>query len=85
MKSITIHGLDEKLYQLIKIRSKENGQSLNKTIKSILEKSFGFNKNKKSFNRDEFEEFLGVWSENDAKEFHSNICDLESVDHRDWK
>jgi predicted DNA binding CopG/RHH family protein len=41
MKSITIHGIDEPLAKLIKSKAKQEGLSINQTIKNILESSLG--------------------------------------------
>jgi hypothetical protein len=34
--------------------------------------------------RDDFIEFLGVWSEEEAKAFEEAIRDLERIDPEDW-
>jgi hypothetical protein len=41
MKSITIHGVDEPLAELIKSKAKSEGLSVNQTIKNILEAALG--------------------------------------------
>lgn len=41
MKSITIHGLDEPLWAMLKSVADAEGTSLNKTIKRLLEKALG--------------------------------------------
>ena len=45
MKSITIHGIDEPLEKLIKSRAREEGLSINKTLKKLLEQSLGVKPN----------------------------------------
>ena len=45
MKSITIHGVDEPLSELIKSKAQSEGLSINKTIKKILESSLGVKPN----------------------------------------
>ena len=49
MKSITIHGLDGKLYERIKEKAKRQGLSLNRTIKNLLEKSLGIKNHNQHF------------------------------------
>ena len=41
MKSITIHGVDKQLTDLIKSKAESEGLSINKTIKKLLETSLG--------------------------------------------
>ncbi len=85
MKSITIHGLDNKLDSLIRKRSKRDGKSLNKTIKGILEESLGMKKNSDSDNANEFMDLFGVWSADDKKEFDRDVADFDKIDKEDWK
>lgn len=81
-KSITIHNLDETLAQMIEQRAKEEGNSLNKTIKELLRKSLGISKNQK---RADFSEFCGLWSDEEFKEFEENTKIFERIDPEDWK
>ena len=85
MKSITIHGLDGKLYERIKEKAKRQGLSLNKTIKNLLEKSLGIRQHDGTDHREDFIEFSGVWTETEAKEFAGAIEDFENIDHGDWQ
>ena len=85
MKSITIHGLDEPLWKMIKAKSKSEGMSMNRTIKKILEEAFGI-KTKISRERErEFKEFCGVWSKADTSEFNKTVKDFEMVNREDWE
>ncbi len=83
MKSITIHNLDDSLDTEIKKLAYKKGISLNKTIKDLLRKSTGLDK-KNSYCRD-FDEFLGIWSKNDEKEFNNAIKDFEIINSKEWK
>ena len=83
MKSITIHNLDGLLDTEIKKLAHTKGQSLNKTIKDLLRKSVGLEKNNDY--RKDFIGFFGVWSETDEKEFNNSIKDFEKVNLQDWK
>ena len=83
MKSITIHGLDDQINNKINEQAKRNNLSLNKTIKILLENALGLNPQKD--HRDDFIEFIGVWSEKDVKEFELAIEDLQSTNSEDWK
>ena len=85
MKSITIHGIDEPVYEIIKSRARENGQSINRTIKKILEEALGVRPRDRGGNREAFEEFLGIWSEEERTEFEERTADLRTIDEEDWR
>ena len=80
MKSISIHGLDDKLDKRIKQKANKEGLSLNKTIKKLLEEALGINKKKKQCNNEEFLDFFGVWNARDEKAFDSATADFEKID-----
>lgn len=85
MKSITIHDLDDSLDALIQEKAKEEGLSLNRTVKMLLRKALGLEPGGNGDRRAEFAEFSGVWSKADATEFERNTKDLRKVDPRDWQ
>ena len=84
MKSITIHGLDETLDKLIRKRAKKHGNSLNKTIKRLLEESLGIHKKQNSDHREDFLDLFGIWTKKNAAQFRDSIRDLEIIDKKDW-
>jgi hypothetical protein len=85
MKSITIHGIDDPLAELIKSRAQAEGLSINKTVKKLLEESLGVKPRIKGINRYDFEEFCGIWSDSDLAEFEENTKDLRNINNEDWK
>jgi len=78
MNSITIHGLDPQLEKLIKEKAKLNGTSINKTVKSLLEKSLGVKPVDKNDHKREFEGFFGKWSRSELQEFEDSTRELNS-------
>jgi len=84
MKSITIHGIDERTDKLIKKRAKSEGRSVNKVMKGLLAEALGIDKNKED-NREEFLDLLGVWTEEEGKQFFEAIKDLKTIHPEDWK
>ena len=84
MKSITIHGLDEHLAALIEAKAKEEGLSLNKTIKKILEEYLGVKMKDEKQHRRDFEEFCGLWSQTELSQFDEALKDFEKVNEKDW-
>lgn len=84
MKSVTIHGLDDELDKRISQEAKKKGLSRNKTVKLILAQSLNLS-DKKIDHSSDFKEFLGIWSEEDAKEFESAVVDFSKIDESDWE
>ena len=85
MKSITIHGIDNPLAELIKSKAQSQGLSVNKTVKKILEEALGVKPQTIAKRRMDFEEFSGIWSEMELAEFQEKTKDLNSVDQGDWE
>jgi len=83
-KSISIHGLDEEMVQLINERAKSAGTSVNKVVKELLSKALGTGNDKKE-HREEFLDLFGVWTEADERQFEEAIRDLEAVRAEEWK
>jgi hypothetical protein len=85
MKSITIHGIDEQLANLIKSKAESEGLSVNKTVKKILEVSLGVRPQNDRKNLDDFKEFCGVWTQADLDEFEEKTADFGKIDKKDWQ
>jgi len=85
MKSITIHGIDDSLAELIKSKAQSEGLSVNKTVKKLLEESLGVKPRNKGTNRGDFEEFCGIWSESERTEFENKTKEFRNVDYEDWQ
>lgn len=84
MKSITIHNLDDPLDTLIREKAKQEGASLNHTIKKLLHEALGLTPKKSDGRKQDFLDLFGVWSAQEAKAFHQQIGDLEKIDQSDW-
>ena len=85
MKSITIHGVDDQLNDLIKSKAESEGLSINKTVKKLLETSLGVKPQTEKMNLDDFKEFCGLWTKADLDEFEEKTADLRKTDKRDWQ
>ena len=84
MSSISIHNLDLSIEQKVKQLAEEKHQSINKTVKEILEEKFE-EPAYKTGNRKRFEKFCGIWSEQEYEEFHKATEDFNKVDPEEWK
>ena len=85
MKSITIHGIDDQLNDLIKSKAESEGLSINKTVKKLLETSLGVKPQDERRNLNDFKEFSGLWTIADLEEFEEKTADLRKTDKRDWE
>lgn len=81
MKSITVHGIDDELTQLINDKAQQHGKSLNQTIKMLLRQSLSVTSNTAKKRQAAFTDIFGVWSKADEKAFSSKIKGVEHVDH----
>jgi hypothetical protein len=84
MKSMTIHGIDKQLAELIKSKAEFEGLSINQTIKKLLETSLGVKPRPSQKNLNDFKEFCGLWTEADLKEFEEKTRDTRVIDPEDW-
>jgi hypothetical protein len=85
MKSMTVHGIDKQLAELIKSKAESEGLSINKTIKQLLETALGIKPRPPQKNLNDFKEFCGIWTEADLKEFEENTSDTSAIDPEDWR
>jgi len=85
VKSITIHDLDESLESLIEEKAREQGLSLNKTVKLLLRKALGLEAGGNGDRRAAFAEFCGGWSKAEAAQFERDTKHFRKIDPRDWQ
>jgi hypothetical protein len=85
MKSVTVHQIDDQMARMIEDEAKKRGTSMNKVIKSLLAQSLGMKPPAEGAHHEDFAEFCGVWSSDDAAEFASMHADFERVDPDDWR
>jgi hypothetical protein len=70
---------------MIEDRAKSAGQSINKTIKEMLEQSLGLRPSAENRHADDFAEFLGVWKPGDIREFERLASEFRQIDKEDWQ
>ena len=86
MPTLTIHALDDTVEKRIRAKAKRDGRSLNLTLKELLASSVGVSPSAKGADhREDFAEFHGVWTSQDASDFQAATADLETVDQADWQ
>ena len=84
MRSITVHGLDDSVYELLRRRAQAEGKSLNKTTKGILHEALGVVPIAKS-HREDFVDLFASWSEEELRDFEQATAELRQVDPGDWQ
>ena len=85
MKSIIIQDLDEDIRRKIHDIAKKQGLSVDELIKKILREALQETSLNTEDHREDFIEFLGVWSEEDKQEFEISVQDFEKINSEDWE
>ena len=81
MKSFTIRGIDDKLYNEIKKRSSDRSMSINKFILSILKAGTGLEKDKKYTKiYNDLDVLFGKWSEEKYNLITKKVTSERAVD-----
>lgn len=81
--SLTLHNIEDELYQLAVDEAGRRELSLNKTILGWARKGAGVTKRKK---KSDLSEFFGMWTKKEADEFDKIIEETsERIDPEDWK
>ena len=70
---------------LIQKRADEMGLSLNKTIKLLLREALGLSPVQADEKESTFQEFCGVWSDDEFEAFTQQMKDFDHIDPEDWK
>jgi len=82
MSSITVHNLDPELDKKLRELSEKRHSSLNQTIQWLLKESLGIGGLKRKKN--DFSEFIGTWTKDDAKEFEEATREFSEIDEEMW-
>ena len=82
---ITIHALEPAVEKRIRARARQQGKSLNQTVKELLAERVGVKAQAAADHRADFAEFAGVWSAAEARAFEAATADLAEVNAEDWQ
>ena len=87
MKQLTIRGVDPMLEAKLKSEAKKRGQSLNRTVVSLLTEKVGLSSDPKRFESvyHDLDELAGTWSEEEARTFEKNLGNLRQIDQELWE
>jgi hypothetical protein len=83
MSSITIHEIDPVLDRRLSSVAKERGKSKNLLVKELLASALGLAVQGKY--TDDYREFCGLWTREEAEQFESAVVDNAVVDPSDWR
>ncbi len=86
MKVITLRNIPPDVARRIEEKSARSGLSLNKTVISILEEGLGLSGGERPRVRNnDFDEFCGIWSEEQADEFDRSLAEQRRIDPELWE
>jgi hypothetical protein len=83
MNQITLRKIPRSVEVGIRGVSSKNGESLNKTIIALLQKSLGLDATDKK--KRDLSKLSGTWTKQDELEFNKNIDIFEKIDVEVWK
>lgn len=83
--SYTIHNLDNHTVNLIRQRAKQEGLSINKTLKKLIHQSLGLEIASKKKDKINFDEFVGTWTQEEYEEFQEAVKIFDEIDEEMWK
>jgi hypothetical protein len=84
--AITLRDIPEELEKILEQRAKAEGLSMNRTVIKMLEEASGLAPEvvKPKLNHD-FDEFAGIWTDEEADEFDKRIAEISQIDWEMWK
>lgn len=86
MKVITLRNIPPDVARRIEEKRARSGLSLNKTVISILEEGLGLSgSGRSSVRNSDFDEFCGIWSEEQADEFDRSLAEQRRIDPELWE
>ena len=87
MKQLTIRGIEHEVERCIKDMARKEGLSLNQVVLRLLRKGAGFEDPPKGKNSlgSALDEFIGTWTDSQARELMNAVKDFETVDESLWK
>lgn len=81
MRSITVHNIDEDLYQKLREAAQRQNLSLGATFKVAAGNYVGATKKKKDFSM-----LKNMWTKEEGEQFDKDIEEaFEQIDEEDWK
>lgn len=83
MRQITLRQVPENIDTLVRLISKKQNKSINKTIIALLEKALGLKEN--SNKKRDLSKLAGTWDKSQTEEFIKNTKLFDKIDMEIWK
>ncbi len=86
MTQLTIRGFDEQLEQRLLRLARVEGLSLNKAALKLMRRGAGLDSaaDRPDVIGDELDDFIGVWSKDEERDFLDSIQVFEQIDESFW-
>jgi hypothetical protein len=82
MSSITIHAIDAELDRRLSEEARRRKRSKNALVKDLLARSLGLPSDSRESG--EYDEFCGLWSDEERRSFEAATADNERIDEAAW-
>jgi hypothetical protein len=82
MRHLTVRGVPPSLARALEREARDRGQSLNQTVKELLERALGLPSG--SYDNG-LRRFAGTWTDAELSRFERATARFESVDEELWK
>ncbi len=85
LRPITLRNLPAAVARAVRERAGADGVSLNKAVIRLLEEALGLSRPKRPRINHDFDEFIGVWTEQEAREMERFLAEERRIDPEMWK
>lgn len=85
LRPLTIRNLPPAVARAVKERAARDGVSLNKAVIRMLEESLKAARRKPGPIGNALDAFIGVWTEEEAKEFEKAVAEERKIDPELWR
>ena len=87
LRQLTVRGFDEPLRRRLEDVARETGTSLNRAAIVLMRRGAGLDRPARVSNAigDALDAFIGVLTEDEAKEIVDSIASLEAIDESLWR
>jgi len=83
MRQITLRQVPKNIDDLIRVMSKKQNTSINKTIIALLEKALGLKEH--SNKKRDLSQLAGTWDKSQSEEFIKNTELFDKIDREIWE
>ena len=85
MNQFTVRQIPFSVEKKLREIARETGQSINKTVISLLEKALGIGDRQRYQKKRDLSRFAGIWKKEEAEEFENNTRIFEQIDPEVWQ